>query len=74
MVGSGAADVDAVVASLVDWFQREGADLPWRRTRDRYRIHVAETQLQATPVSRVLSYCLGSAAGGAERGSETAVL
>lgn len=41
---------------LVEWFQREGADLPWRRTRDRYRVLVAEAQLQATPVARVLPY------------------
>jgi A/G-specific adenine glycosylase len=40
----------------VDWFHREGADLPWRRTRDRYRVLVAEAQLQATPVARVLPY------------------
>jgi len=48
--------VDVVVGSLVDWFQREGADLPWRRTRDRYRVLVAEAQLQATPVARVLPF------------------
>lgn len=41
---------------LVDWFDREGADLPWRRTRDRYRVLVAEAQLQATPVARVLPH------------------
>jgi A/G-specific adenine glycosylase len=46
------------VARLVDWFRREGADLPWRRTRDRYRVLVAETQLQATPVARVVPYYL----------------
>jgi len=34
----------------------EGADLPWRRTRDRYRILVAEVMLQATPVERVIPY------------------
>lgn len=57
MVGPGGArDVDGAVGSLVDWFRREGADLPWRRTRDRYRILVAETQLQATPVARVIAY------------------
>ena len=44
------------VRALVDWFHREGADLPWRRTRDRYRVLVAEAQLQATPVARVLPY------------------
>jgi len=44
------------VSRLVEWFRREGADLPWRRTRDRYRVLVAEAQLQATQVSRVVPY------------------
>lgn len=56
MTCRGGADAHATVGRLVDWFRREGADLPWRRTRDRYRILVAETQLQATPVARVLPY------------------
>ena len=42
------------VSRLVDWFRRDGADLPWRRTRDRYLVLVAEAQLQATPVARVV--------------------
>jgi len=46
------------VARLVDWFRREGADLPWRRSRDRYRVLVAEAQLQATQVARVVPYYL----------------
>jgi A/G-specific adenine glycosylase len=46
------------VARLVDWFRREGADLPWRRTRDRYRVLVAEAQLQATQVARVVPHYL----------------
>lgn len=45
-----------MVGRLVDWFLREGPDLPWRRTRDRYLVLVAEAQLQATPVARVLPY------------------
>ena len=32
------------------------ADLPWRHTRDRYRVLVAEAQLQATQVARVVPY------------------
>lgn len=56
MVGPGGEDVDVVVRTLVDWFRSEGADLPWRRTRDRYRVLVAEAQLQATPVGRVLGH------------------
>jgi A/G-specific adenine glycosylase len=47
--------VDAV-ATLVEWFAAEGADLPWRRTRDRYAVLVSEAMLQATPVARVLPY------------------
>jgi A/G-specific adenine glycosylase len=46
----------AAITSLLDWYRAEGVDLPWRRTRDRYAILVAEAQLQATPVSRVLAY------------------
>ena len=56
MTCRGGGDAPATVERLVDWFRHEGADLPWRRTRDRYLILVAETQLQATPVARVLPY------------------
>ncbi len=41
------------VTALLAWFAQEGEDLPWRRTRDRYSILVAETMLQATQVARV---------------------
>ena len=44
------------VGDLLAWFRRDGADLPWRRTRDRWAVLVAEAQLQATPVARVLPY------------------
>jgi A/G-specific adenine glycosylase len=44
------------VSRLVGWYRRDGADLPWRRTRDRYRVLVAEAQLQATQVARVVPY------------------
>lgn len=47
---------DEAVGRLLAWFRAEGEDLPWRRTRDRYAILVAEAQLQATPVARVLPY------------------
>lgn len=45
---------DAAVGALLSWFDRAGEDLPWRRTRDRYAILVAEIMLQATQVSRVV--------------------
>ena len=41
---------------LLRWFRREGRDLPWRRTRDPYRVIVAEFMLQQTQVSRVEAY------------------
>ncbi len=43
-------------ASLLRWFRRHGRDLPWRRTRDPYRIAVSEFMLQQTQVSRVEGY------------------
>jgi A/G-specific adenine glycosylase len=41
---------------LLRWFRRHGRDLPWRRTRDPYRIVVSEFMLQQTQVSRVEGY------------------
>lgn len=38
------------------WYARVGRDLPWRRTRDPYRVLVSELMLQQTQVSRVLGY------------------
>ena len=38
------------------WFRRAGRDLPWRKTRDPYRILVSEAMLQQTQVSRVLDF------------------
>jgi A/G-specific adenine glycosylase len=46
----------AAALRMVEWFRAEGADLPWRATRDRYPVLVSEFQLQATPVDRVLPY------------------
>ncbi len=41
---------------LLDWFRRHGRDLPWRRTRDPYKILVSEVMLQQTQVERVRDY------------------
>ena len=38
---------------LLRWYRRHGRDLPWRRTRDPYRVLVSEFMLQQTQVSRV---------------------
>jgi A/G-specific adenine glycosylase len=55
------AVVDPTTASafsgrLRRWFRRHGRDLPWRRTRDPYRVLVSELMLQQTQVSRVVDY------------------
>jgi A/G-specific adenine glycosylase len=36
------------------WFRRHGRDLPWRKTRDPYRVLISELMLQQTQVSRVV--------------------
>ena len=41
---------------LLRWFRRHGRDLPWRRTRDPYRVLVSEFMLQQTQVARVEAY------------------
>jgi A/G-specific adenine glycosylase len=42
--------------ALRAWFRRNGRALPWRETRDPYRVLVSEAMLQQTQVSRVLHY------------------
>jgi A/G-specific adenine glycosylase len=39
---------------LLAWYRRHGRDLPWRTTRDPYRVLVSEIMLQQTQVDRVL--------------------
>ena len=41
---------------LHGWFRKHSRDLPWRRTRDPYRILISELMLQQTQVSRVLDF------------------
>lgn len=42
--------------ALRKWFKKHGRDLPWRKTRDPYRVLVSELMLQQTQVSRVVDY------------------
>jgi A/G-specific adenine glycosylase len=44
----------SVHEALLGWYGRVGRDLPWRRTRDPYRILVSEIMLQQTQVDRVI--------------------
>ena len=41
---------------LLDWYARHARDLPWRRTRDPYRIWVSEIMLQQTRVEAVIPF------------------
>jgi A/G-specific adenine glycosylase len=41
---------------LLKWYEANRRDLPWRRTRDPYRIWLSEVMLQQTRVSAVIPY------------------
>ena len=45
-----------VAKALLAWYGRAGRDLPWRRSRDPYRIWVSEVMLQQTQVERVREF------------------
>ncbi len=47
------ATIRCLHASLRTWYRTHARDLPWRRTRDPYRILLAEIMAQQTQISRV---------------------
>jgi A/G-specific adenine glycosylase len=46
--------MDRIHHRLLDWYVRESRSLPWRDTRDPYRILVSEFMLQQTQAERVI--------------------
>jgi A/G-specific adenine glycosylase len=48
--------IETVREHLLTWFEANRRDLPWRHTRDPYRILIAEVMLQQTQVDRVIPY------------------
>lgn len=46
----------ALQRRLLDWYRRAGRHLPWRRSRDPYRVWVSEVMLQQTTVRAVVPY------------------
>jgi A/G-specific adenine glycosylase len=44
------------VEALLQWFQRNARDLPWRHDRSPYRVWVSEIMLQQTQVDTVIPY------------------
>lgn len=49
-------DPPEVPRRLLAWYGRAGRDLPWRSTRDPYRIWLSEIMLQQTTVQAVIPY------------------
>jgi A/G-specific adenine glycosylase len=43
-------------SDLTHWYVKNKRDLPWRRTRDPYKIWISEIMLQQTTVSTVIAY------------------
>jgi A/G-specific adenine glycosylase len=48
--------IEAIVSALLPWYAANARDLPWRRTRDPYAIHVSEIMLQQTQVKTVIPF------------------
>jgi A/G-specific adenine glycosylase len=48
--------ISSVRSGLLAWWHANRRDLPWRHTRDPYRIMVSEIMLQQTQVDRVIPY------------------
>ncbi|MEM2233265.1 MAG: A/G-specific adenine glycosylase [Nitrososphaerota archaeon] len=46
---------DEIVRRILDWYEKHGRSYPWRRTRDPYRVLIAEMMLQRTRSDQVAS-------------------
>src|SRR6266850_185110 len=49
-------DLSGLRRALLRWYDQNRRDLPWRRTRDPYRIWLSEIMLQQTRVAAVLEH------------------
>lgn len=43
-------------SKIVDWYQKTKRDLPWRKSRDPYKIWVSEVMLQQTRIETAIPY------------------
>lgn len=48
--------IDALRSTLSGWYATHRRDLPWRRSRDPYRVWLSEAMLQQTRVETVIPY------------------
>ncbi len=55
--------IEAVREALSSWFRGNERDLPWRRTRDPFRVLVSEVMLQQIQVKRSVPFYLASWSG-----------
>lgn len=44
------------IAPLMNWYQHNSRELPWRKTRDGYAVWISEIMLQQTRVAAVIPY------------------
>ena len=51
-----ASELKTLRKQLLAWFRQFQRDLPWRRTKDPYRIWISEIMLQQTRVAAVIPY------------------
>jgi A/G-specific adenine glycosylase len=49
-------DIELLRKQLVAWYRTHHRDLPWRRSKNAYRIWVSEVMLQQTQVNTVVNY------------------
>lgn len=47
-----------ISVKLISWYKKNQRDLPWRKTKDPYKIWLSEIMLQQTQVAQGLSYYL----------------
>jgi A/G-specific adenine glycosylase len=47
---------ELIQKKLLQWFEKNGRDLPWRKNRDPYMVWVSEIMLQQTQVATVIPY------------------
>lgn len=56
LVGLPSFVLEALRQNLLVWYAQQGRDLPWRHSRDPYRIWISEVMLQQTQVKTVMPY------------------
>lgn len=44
------------ITPLIEWYQKNARDLPWRKTKDAYAVWISEIMLQQTRVAAVIPY------------------